>query len=90
LWRDEGYGDSQLLVIYKLRRKRTNAPTPEAISARLATKVTGSINSGPPFLGSAAIVAVAVVVGTGPAWQGSPVPESVKSPSPATGTNCQS
>jgi hypothetical protein len=82
-------GYLQEFVIYKLRRKRTNAPTPEAISARLATKVTGSINSGPPFLGSAVIVAVAVVVGTGPSWQ-FPLSESVKSPSPATGTNCQS
>jgi hypothetical protein len=69
-------GYLQEFVIYKLRRKRTNAPTPEAISARLATKVTGSINSGPPFLGSAVIVAVAVEVGTGPSWQ-CPVPESV-------------
>jgi hypothetical protein len=54
-------------VIYKLRRKKTNAPTPEAISARLATKVTGNINSGPPLLGSAVaievVVAVAVEVG---------------------------
>ena len=56
-------GYLQEFVIYKLRRKRTNAPTPEAISARLATKVTGSINSGPPLLGSAAAVAVAVAVG---------------------------
>ncbi len=42
------------------RRSTTSAPTPEAISVRLATKVTGSINGGPPLLGSAVAVAVAV------------------------------
>jgi hypothetical protein len=43
-----------------LRRRRANAPNPDAISARLATNVTGSINSGPPVLGSGLAVAVAV------------------------------
>ena len=41
-----------------LRCNRTSAPTPEAMSARLATKVTGSTSCGPPLLGS--VVAVAV------------------------------
>jgi hypothetical protein len=50
-------------VPYKtLRRNRTSAPTPEAISVRLATKVTGPISGGPPLLGSAVAVAVGLAV----------------------------
>jgi len=46
-----------------LRRKRASAPTPEAISARLAAKVSAGASGGPPLLGSAVAVAVAVAVG---------------------------
>jgi hypothetical protein len=45
-----------------LRRNRTSAPTPEAISARLAAKVTGNTTGGPPLLGSAVAVAVGLAV----------------------------
>jgi hypothetical protein len=48
-----------------LRRNRTSAPTPEAISARLATKVTGPTSGGPPLLGSAVAVGLAVAVAVG-------------------------
>jgi len=52
------------LIPYEtLRRASISAPTPEAISARLATKVTGPTSGGPPLLGSAVAVAVAVAVG---------------------------
>jgi hypothetical protein len=45
-----------------LRRTSISAPTPEAISTRLATKVTGPASGGPPVLGNGAAVAVAVDV----------------------------
>ena len=45
-----------------LRRRRASAPTPEATSARLATRVSGPASEGPPLLGSAVAVAVAVAV----------------------------
>ena len=43
-----------------LRRISTSAPTPEPMSARLAAKVTSGTSGGPPLLGSAVAVAVAV------------------------------
>jgi hypothetical protein len=43
-----------------LRRRRPSAPTPEAISATLATKVSGRTSGEPPLFGSAVAVAVAV------------------------------
>ncbi len=43
-----------------LHRISTSAPTPEPMSARLAAKVTSGISGGPPLLGSAVAVAVAV------------------------------
>ena len=45
-----------------LRRQRTNAPTPEATSVRVAAKVTGNNIGGPPLLGSAVAVAVGLAV----------------------------
>jgi hypothetical protein len=45
-----------------LRRNRTSAPTPDAISATLATRVTGAISDAPPLLGSAVAVAVGLAV----------------------------
>jgi hypothetical protein len=45
-----------------LRRSSTSAPMPEAISVKLANKVTGPTSGGPPLLGSAVVVAVAVAV----------------------------
>jgi len=48
-------------VHYKtLRRTRSSVPTPEAISTKLAAKVTGNNSGDPPLLGSAVVVAVAV------------------------------
>jgi hypothetical protein len=44
------------------RRSSTSAPTPEAISVRVATKVTGPTNGGPPVVGSAVAVAVGLAV----------------------------
>jgi hypothetical protein len=43
-----------------LRRTRAIAPTPELISARLVSRVSGSTSEGPPLLGSALTVAVAL------------------------------
>ena len=45
-----------------LRRNRTSAPTPEAMSARLAAKVTGITSGGPPVLGSPVAVALGLAV----------------------------
>src|SRR5215218_1373647 len=54
------------LVPYKtLRRSSTSAPTPEDMSTRLAAKVTGSTSGGPPALGSAVAVGLAVAVAVG-------------------------
>ena len=44
------------------RRSSTSAPTPEAISVRVATKVTGPTNGGPPVVGSAVPIAVGLAV----------------------------
>jgi hypothetical protein len=44
------------------RRSTTSAPTPEAISVRVATKVTGPTSGGPPVLGNAVAVAVGLAV----------------------------
>jgi hypothetical protein len=43
-------------------RSSTTAPTPEAISVRVATQVTNPPSGGPPVVGSAVAVAVAVAV----------------------------
>src|ERR671938_424172 len=43
-------------------RTSTSAPTPEAISVRVATKVSGPPSGGPPVVGSALAVAVALAV----------------------------
>jgi concentrative nucleoside transporter, CNT family len=43
-----------------LRRTSISAPTPEAISVRLAAKVTSGTSGAPPVLGSGVAVAVAV------------------------------
>ena len=45
-----------------LRRTRASAPTPELISARLVSRVSGSTSEGPPLLGSALTVAVALAL----------------------------
>jgi len=42
-----------------LRRRRANAPAPEATSIRLAARVIGSTSEGPPLLGNAVAVALA-------------------------------
>jgi hypothetical protein len=44
------------------RRSSTSAPTPEARSVRVATKVTGPTSGGPPVLGNAVAVAVGLAV----------------------------
>ena len=44
------------------RRSSTSAPTPEAISVREATKVTGPTSDGPPVVGSGVAVAVGLAV----------------------------
>src|SRR5215207_641429 len=44
------------------RRTSTSAPTPEAISVRVATQVTGPTSGGPPVVGSAVAVAVGLAV----------------------------
>ena len=43
-----------------LRRTSISAPTPEAMSVRLAAKVTSGTSGAPPVLGSGVAVAVAV------------------------------
>ena len=51
------------LVHYETpHRTSTSAPTPEAISVRVATQVTGPTSGGPPVVGSALAVAVALAV----------------------------
>ena len=44
------------------RRTSTSAPTPEAISVRVATQVSGPTSGGPPVVGSGEAVAVALAV----------------------------
>jgi hypothetical protein len=44
------------------RRTTISAPNPEAISVRVATRVTSSPSGGPPVVGSALAVAVALAV----------------------------
>jgi hypothetical protein len=44
------------------RRSTTSAPTPEATSVRVATKVTGPTSGVPPVVGSAVAVAVGLAV----------------------------
>jgi hypothetical protein len=44
------------------RRSSTSAPTPEAMSVRVATQVTGPTSGGPPVVGSGLAVAVGLAV----------------------------
>ena len=46
-----------------LRPAKANATTPEPTSARLATKVSGTISGGPPVAASAVAVGLALAVG---------------------------
>src|SRR5215207_1630289 len=44
------------------RRSSSSDPTPEAISVRVATQVSGPTSGGPPVVGSALAVAVGLAV----------------------------